>query len=102
MGATILVTGSSTGFGRLTVETLARQGHTVFAGIRDITGKNQTVGDELRALAENEQLALDVVVNNAGVSIIEPGTYPTANISANRRTPADQDRAALYPAACAA
>jgi NAD(P)-dependent dehydrogenase (short-subunit alcohol dehydrogenase family) len=43
MGATILVTGSSTGFGRLTVETLARQGHTVFAGIRDITGKNQTL-----------------------------------------------------------
>jgi NAD(P)-dependent dehydrogenase (short-subunit alcohol dehydrogenase family) len=61
MAATILVTGSSTGFGRLTVETLARQGYTVFAGIRDITGKNQTVRDELRALAENEQLALDVV-----------------------------------------
>src|SRR5260370_4030509 len=61
MGATILVTGSSTGFGRLAVETLARQGHTVFAGIRDITGKNQTVRDELRALAENEPLALDVV-----------------------------------------
>src|SRR5713226_8894182 len=61
MGATILVTGSSTGFGRLTVETLARQGYTVFAGIRDITGKNQTVRDELRALAEKECLALDVV-----------------------------------------
>ncbi len=61
MGATILVTGSSTGFGRLTVETLARQGHTVFAGIRDISGKNQIVRDELRALAENEQLVLDVV-----------------------------------------
>src|SRR5712692_1789645 len=61
MGATILVTGSSTGFGRLTVETLARQGYAVFAGIRDISGKNQTVRDELRALAENEHLALDVV-----------------------------------------
>src|ERR1700682_5395594 len=61
MGATILVTGSSTGFGRLTVETLARQGYKVFAGIRDIAGKNQTVRDELRTLAENEKLALDVV-----------------------------------------
>src|SRR5260221_1123984 len=61
MAATILVTGSSTGFGRLTVETLARQGHAVLAGIRDIAGKNQTIRDELRALAEKEHLALDLV-----------------------------------------
>jgi len=29
-------------------------------------------------------------------AILEPGTYPTTNIGANRRTPADQERAALY------
>ena len=35
----ILVTGSTTGFGRLTVETLARQGHRVFAAMRESTSK---------------------------------------------------------------
>src|SRR6266436_4908946 len=35
MAQTILVTGSSSGFGRLTVETLARQGYIVFAGMRE-------------------------------------------------------------------
>ncbi len=61
MGQTILVTGSTSGFGRLTVETLARQGHTVFAGIRARTSKNAQVDDELRTLAQQEHLALHVV-----------------------------------------
>jgi NAD(P)-dependent dehydrogenase (short-subunit alcohol dehydrogenase family) len=95
----ILVTGSTTGFGRLTVETLARQGYRVFAGIRESVGKNAPARQELQALAENAQLALqvvdldvtddasveqaveyvvrttsrlDVVVNNAGVSYTGP------------------------------
>src|SRR5713101_7705082 len=99
MAQTILVTGSTSGFGRLTVETLARQGYTVFAGMRAVAGKNAPAAEELRALAEREQLALhiieiditddasveqaiaslvgitgrlDVVVNNAGVSYSGP------------------------------
>src|SRR4051812_3151315 len=36
--ATILVTGSSSGLGRRTVETLARHGHTVFASLRGCSG----------------------------------------------------------------
>ena len=99
MAQTILVTGSSSGFGRLTVETLARQGHTVFAGMRAVAGKNAPAAEELRALAQREHLALhsieidvtddasveqaiesiigitghlDVVVNNAGIAYSGP------------------------------
>jgi NAD(P)-dependent dehydrogenase (short-subunit alcohol dehydrogenase family) len=99
MAQTILVTGSSSGFGRLIVETLARQGYTVFAGMRAVAGKNASVAAELRALANREHLALhiveiditdgasveqaitslvestgrlDVVVNNAGIAYMGP------------------------------
>ena len=99
MAQTILVTGSNSGFGRLTVETLARQGHVVFAGMRAVAGRNEAAAEELRALAEREHLALriveidvtddtsveqaiesivgstgrlDVVVNNAGMSYSGP------------------------------
>src|SRR3989441_4013724 len=99
MEQTILVTGSTSGFGRLTVETLARQGYRVFAGMRAAAGKNAPAAEELRALAQREQLTLhlveidvtddasveqaikaiigatdrlDVVVNNAGVSYSGP------------------------------
>ncbi len=99
MAQTILVTGSTSGFGRLTVETLARQGHTVFAGMRGIANKNAQVASELQTLAESEHLPLhiveidvnddasilhaidsivdrasrlDVVVNNAGITYTGP------------------------------
>jgi len=99
MAQTILVTGSTSGFGRLMVETLARQGYIVFAGMRAAAGKNAPAAEELRALAQREALALqiveidvtddasveraiaviiettgrlDVVVNNAGVSYSGP------------------------------
>jgi NAD(P)-dependent dehydrogenase (short-subunit alcohol dehydrogenase family) len=99
MAQTILVTGSTSGFGRLMVETLAHQGYSVFAGMRDVAGKNAPAAEALRQAAERERLVLhivkldvtddasveqaveailgttgrlDVVVNNAGVSYSGP------------------------------
>src|SRR5260221_3042386 len=61
MAHTVLVTGSTSGFGRLMVETLARQGYVVFAGMRDVAGKNAPAAEGLRQVAEREQLGLHVV-----------------------------------------
>ena len=99
MAQTVLVTGSNSGFGRLTVEALARQGYHVFAGMRGLEGKNAAAAQELRSLAEREALVLqsveidvtddasveraiatvveatgrlDVVVNNAGAAFLGP------------------------------
>lgn len=88
----ILVTGSNSGFGRLTSLALARKGHTVFATMREPGGKNHAAAADLRGLASAEKLALhvleldvtdtasvdqaiaaagklDVVVNNAGYAV---------------------------------
>ena len=92
----IFITGSSTGFGKLFAETLARHGHTVFATMRDPAVRNANNASQLRAFASKESLPLhvleldvtnddsvdhavraamdhagrlDVVINNAGYAI---------------------------------
>lgn len=102
----VLITGSSTGFGRDAAETLARQGYTVFASMRDTSGKNAVHKEALERVAKGENLHLsvpdldvtnddsvdaavkeitgqsgriDVVINNAGVAalgITEAYTLP--------------------------
>jgi NAD(P)-dependent dehydrogenase (short-subunit alcohol dehydrogenase family) len=57
----VLITGSSTGFGRLFTETLARNGHTVFATMRDLGGRNAKNASEIRALAEKDSLPIHVL-----------------------------------------
>jgi NAD(P)-dependent dehydrogenase (short-subunit alcohol dehydrogenase family) len=57
----VLITGSSTGFGRLFVDTLARKGHTVFATMRDPGGRNAKNASEIRALAEKDSLPIYVL-----------------------------------------
>jgi len=96
-GKSILVTGASSGFGRLGVEYYARQGAKVFATMRNVP---RAEADELRDLASsdgldlsvieidvtsNEQVEagvaealaandgkLDVLINNAGISVGGP------------------------------
>jgi NAD(P)-dependent dehydrogenase (short-subunit alcohol dehydrogenase family) len=67
----VLITGASTGFGRLFAETLARKGHTVFATMRDPGGRNAKNASEIRTLAEKESLPIHVleldVTNDASV-----------------------------------
>lgn len=48
MAQTILITGSNSGFGRLMARTLAARGHTVFAGMRGVAGRNAAAAQELR------------------------------------------------------
>jgi NAD(P)-dependent dehydrogenase (short-subunit alcohol dehydrogenase family) len=90
MEKTILVTGASSGFGRLTAETLSKSGHKVFAGFHSAEGARKEIADELKAknieilkvdvtdqasvdkaivqLLEKSGNKLDVVVNNAGMA----------------------------------
>jgi NAD(P)-dependent dehydrogenase (short-subunit alcohol dehydrogenase family) len=76
----VLVTGSKSGFGRSIVETLALQGHRVFASLRDVNGRNAAHAHALRDFAQREQLALSVLeldmtdensVNQAVEAVIE-------------------------------
>jgi NAD(P)-dependent dehydrogenase (short-subunit alcohol dehydrogenase family) len=57
----VLITGASTGFGRLFAETLARHGHTIFATMRDPGGRNAANASEIRALAKKESLPLHIL-----------------------------------------
>ncbi len=94
----VLVTGASSGFGRLIAETLARKNYQVFATMRNVNGRNAAAARDIRELAERESLALrtleldvtddasvdravnevtakcgriDVLVNNAGYGIMD-------------------------------
>jgi NADP-dependent 3-hydroxy acid dehydrogenase YdfG len=94
----VLITGTSSGFGRLFVETFARNGYSVFATMRGVAGKNAKSAESLRAFATQNSLdiaveemdvtddasvekcvanvvskvgRLDVVINNAGFAYVD-------------------------------
>ena len=99
MGKTILISGASSGFGALAARLLADAGHTVYAGMRDVNGRNaeaaKTAADystehgvDLRsveldvsstdsvtaavATVRAESDHLDVLIHNAGHMVVGP------------------------------
>jgi NAD(P)-dependent dehydrogenase (short-subunit alcohol dehydrogenase family) len=57
----VLITGANSGFGRLIAETLATQGYTVSAGIRESAGRNADAARALTGRAREAGWRLDVV-----------------------------------------
>jgi NAD(P)-dependent dehydrogenase (short-subunit alcohol dehydrogenase family) len=96
MKQVILITGASSGFGRMSAEALGRAGHRVYATMRDVSGRNAgnaaalsaVEGSDIRPLELdvqsedsvnsavarifNESSRIDVVVHNAGHMVFGP------------------------------
>jgi NAD(P)-dependent dehydrogenase (short-subunit alcohol dehydrogenase family) len=57
----IVITGASSGFGRLAAHALAKSGHTIYAGMRDIAGRNAPQAQALQAHAAQTGVDLRAV-----------------------------------------
>jgi NAD(P)-dependent dehydrogenase (short-subunit alcohol dehydrogenase family) len=60
MSKTILITGTSSGFGKLMALDLARKGHHVIAAMRNIAHRNASIAGELNAIPNIEVVEMDV------------------------------------------
>ncbi|GGI83853.1 SDR family oxidoreductase [Shewanella gelidii] len=87
---TVVITGSSSGFGKMSAQQFADKGHKVYAAMRNANSKNLEVKNELQSYSDNivvvemdvcseesvnaaiaqimdKESAIDVLINNAGI-----------------------------------
>jgi len=102
----ILITGASSGFGRLMANALAASGHMVYASMRDLSGKNADQAADVAEYADRREVELrtieldvqsdrsaatavasvverhgrlDVLIHNAGHMVFGPSEAYTAD-----------------------
>jgi NAD(P)-dependent dehydrogenase (short-subunit alcohol dehydrogenase family) len=61
MSKTILITGASSGFGRMAAEALARAGHIVYASMRDTAGRNAVQVEQIATFSKQNHVDLRTV-----------------------------------------
>lgn len=71
MSKVILITGTSTGFGKLMAHTFSEAGHTVVATMRDVVDKNKLVAQELAALPNVAVLEIDVTSDDNVADVVQ-------------------------------
>jgi len=57
----VIVTGASSGFGRLSANAVARSGHTVYASMRETSGRNAPQVAELQKFAKDNKIDLRAI-----------------------------------------
>ena len=66
MKQVIVITGASSGFGRLTANALAHAGHTVYASMRQTTGRNAAVVADVAKFARDNKVDLRTLELDVG------------------------------------
>jgi NAD(P)-dependent dehydrogenase (short-subunit alcohol dehydrogenase family) len=82
MKQVIVITGASSGFGRLSANALAKAGHTVYASMRDTTGRNAAQVADVQKYAKDNQVDLRAIELDVGSQ--ESADAAIANIVAEQ------------------